>query len=172
MKVVLHLTFWLGCLILSAQAQATVYKCTDEMGKVVFQGEPCRNAIEQKLDLRFAEQTPVTIDSLIMGSWCEVGTSAQLTGNLQQDSALRKTWLFTEREMVQQINQGQHADTFKYPIRQQPGSFVIDHAAFGSGEVSWQVKTLTDEQLVIAAYGTFTHLAAGECDVVIASSKG
>jgi hypothetical protein len=171
MKLVLQLAFWLGCIFVSTNLQAAVYKCTEATGNVVFQGEPCRDALEQKLDLRFAEQNAGTVDTLIIGSWCEVGTSAHLAGNLQHDSALRKTWQFTEREMVQQIDQGQHADTFKYAIRQQPGSFVIDHAAFGNGEVSWQVKTLTEDKLVIAAYGSFTHLAAGECDAVLARSN-
>lgn len=171
MKIVLYLTLWISFSLMSANVQAAVYKCTDNTGNVVFQGEPCRDAEELKLDLRFAEQIPETIDRLIIGSWCEVGTSEILVGNLQRDSALRKTWQFTEREMVQHIEQGKHADTFKYAIRQQPGSFVIDHAAFGNGQVNWQVKTLTDERLVIAAYGGFTHLAAGECDSVMANAN-
>ncbi|WNO59500.1 DUF4124 domain-containing protein [Rheinheimera sp. MMS21-TC3] len=172
MKLILHCTFLLSCMFLSASLQASVYKCTDDEGKVVFQGEPCREAEELLLDLRFAEQkTSDTVDKLITGSWCEVGTSQQLASTLQRDSALRKTWLFTEREMVQHIEQGQHSDTFKYPIRQQPGSFVINHVAYGNGAVNWHVKTLTEDRLVIAAYGSFTHLAAGDCDTVIASSN-
>ncbi|MBU1310320.1 MAG: DUF4124 domain-containing protein [Gammaproteobacteria bacterium] len=157
--------------VLVQPANADVYKCTDSNGEVVFQGDPCRAGAEVKLDIRFAEPQQQAVEQLVTGSWCEIGTSTVASGNVQQDSALRKTWVFTERQMVQQISQGQREDTFRYPIRQSPGSFVIDHPAFGSGQVSWQVRTLTDSQLVISAYGGFTHLTAGDCDLVMASTQ-
>lgn len=152
-------------------AMAEVYKCTDSSGEVVFQGEPCRQGDEVKLDIRFAETAQDNVNNLIAGSWCEVGTSSVIDGTVHQDSALRKTWVFSERQMVQHISQEQRMDTFKYPIRQSPGSFVIDHPAYGSGQVNWQVKKLTSEQLVIAAYGGFTHLTAGNCEIAMASAK-
>ena len=34
-----------------------------------------------------------------------------------------------------------------------------------------QVKKLTDDQLVIAAYGGFTHLSVGNCEMAMASAK-
>ncbi|HBN89007.1 DUF4124 domain-containing protein [Rheinheimera aquimaris] len=167
------LRFWLvlSCTYIMQPAQADVYKCTDATGEVVFQGEPCRKGDEVKLDIRFSEQQQQAVEQLISGSWCEVGTSNVPDGTVQQDNALRKTWIFSERQMVQHISQGKRLDTFKYPIRQSPGSFVIDHPAFGSGQVSWQVKKLTDDQLVIAAYGGFTHLAAGNCEIAMASAQ-
>ena len=161
----------LSCAVAAQMALADVYKCTDAVGEVVFQGEPCRKGDEVKLDIRFAETQQQAVENLISGSWCEVGTSSVADGTVQQDAILRKTWIFTERQMVQHISQGQRQDTFRYPIRQFPGSFVIDHPAFGSGQVSWQVKKLTDEQLVIAAYGGFTHLAAGNCEIAVASTQ-
>lgn len=157
--------------LLAQPAIADVYKCTDNNGEVVFQGDPCRAGAEVKLDIRFAEQQRQTVEQLIVGSWCEIGTSTVAGGNVQQDNAMRKTWIFTERQMVQHITQGQRQDTFRYPIRQNPGSFVVDHPAFGSGQVNWQVRTLTDSKLVIAAYGGFTHLTAGDCDLVMASTQ-
>ncbi len=157
--------------VLVQPAVAEVYKCTDDSGEVVFQGEPCRSGVEVKLDIRFSEQPKAAVNQLIAGSWCEIGTSDIAEGDVQHDSAMRKTWTFSERQMVQQISQGQRQDTFRYPIRQSPGSFVVDHPAFGSGQVSWQVRKLTDNQLVIAAYGGFTHLSAGNCDLVLASRQ-
>jgi hypothetical protein len=152
-------------------ASANVYKCTDSAGEVVFQGEPCRVGEEVKLDIRFAEQSTEAVDSLISGSWCEIGTSNVPDGTIQRDSALRKTWIFSQHQMVQHISQDQRLDTFKYPIRQTAGSFVIDHPAFGSGQVNWQVKKLTEQQLVIAAYGGYTHLTAGNCEIAMASTQ-
>ncbi|MBU2112378.1 MAG: DUF4124 domain-containing protein [Gammaproteobacteria bacterium] len=157
--------------MISQPAVAEVYKCTDSSGEVVFQGEPCRSGDEVKLDIRFAEQPQQTVNQLIAGSWCEIGTSNVPDGNIQQDTALRKTWVFSERQMEQHISQGQRQDVFRYPIRQTTGSFVIDHPAFGSGQVNWQVRKLTDNQLVIAAYGGYTHLSAGDCDMVMASTQ-
>ncbi|GAB2927258.1 DUF4124 domain-containing protein [Rheinheimera gaetbuli] len=157
--------------MLAQPAVADVYKCTDSSGEVVFQGDPCRAGEEVKLDIRFAEQQRQEVEQLIVGSWCEIGTSTVAGGSVQQDTAMRKTWVFTERLMVQQISQGQRQDTFRYPIRQSPGSFVVDHPAFGSGQVNWQVRTLTDNQLVISAYGGFTHLTAGDCDLIMASTQ-
>lgn len=171
MKKIQRLLFTMTCLMLASLAQAEVYKCTDTAGEVVFQGEPCRSGNEEKVDMRFGEQTTQNVESLVAGTWCEVGKSKVLDGTLQQDNALRKTWTFTESEMVQHINQGQRSDTFTYAIRQHPGSFVIDHPTFGSGQVNWQVKKLTDKQLVLSAYGDFTHLKAGECEMIMASSK-
>lgn len=159
------------CLLSGSAAMADVYKCTDNTGEVVFQGEPCREGSQVKVDIRFGEQQTDTVPGLITGSWCEVGTSTQLSGTVFRDNALRKTWIFSERQMVQHISQNQRADTFKYPIRQMPGAFVIDHPAFGNGDVNWQVKRLTDEQLIIAAYGGYTHLTAGECEITMASSN-
>ena len=161
----------LATVFLTPQVSAEVYKCTQPNGEAVFQGEPCRSGEEVKIDIRFSEQQTVDVGQLISGSWCEIGTSVVAHGDITQDSAMRKTWIFTERQMVQLISQGQRKDTFKYPIRQAPGSFVIDHPAFGSGQVSWQVKRLTDEQLVIAAYGGFTHLSPGNCDMKMASNE-
>lgn len=171
MNKILRFGLVLSSLCLLHPALANVYKCTDTTGEVVFQGEPCRQGEQVKLDIRFAEQQQQAVELLISGSWCEIGTSNVPDGTVQQDSALRKTWIFSERQMVQHISQGQRLDTFKYPIRQAPGSFVIDHPAFGSGQVSWQVKKLTDEQLVIAAYGGFTHLTAGNCEIAMASTQ-
>ncbi|MBZ9613360.1 DUF4124 domain-containing protein [Rheinheimera maricola] len=161
----------LAAVLLTPQVFADVYKCTDSDGEVVFQGEPCRSGEEVKMDIRFAKQQTNDVGQLISGSWCEIGTSGVSEGTIMQDSAMRKTWIFSERQMVQHISQGQRKDTFKYAIRQAPGSFVIDHPAFGSGQVSWQVKKLTDEQLVIAAYGGFTHLSPGDCELKTASSE-
>jgi hypothetical protein len=171
MTIIQRFFFALGSFCLLQPAVAEVYKCTDGAGEVVFQGSPCSKGEQLKLDIRFAEQSHQTVDNLISGSWCEVGTSNVPNGIVQQDSALRKTWIFSERQMVQHISQNQRRDTFKYFIRQTPGSFVIDHPAFGSGQVSWQVKKLTDEQLVLAAYGGYTHLTAGNCEIAMASTK-
>ena len=161
----------LTTLLLAPYASAEVYKCTAANGDVVFQGEPCRGGDEVKVDIRFGEQQTTDVAQLITGSWCEIGTSVVADGTVTLDSAMRKTWIFSERQMVQHISQGQRQDTFKYAIRQTPGSFVIDHPAFGSGQVSWQVRKLTDEQLVISAYGGFTHLSPGNCEVKVASSQ-
>ena len=158
-------------LFLMLPVNANVYKCTDTNGEVVFQGEPCRGGDEVKLDIRFAERSTQEVEQLISGSWCEVGTSDVPDGIIQRDNALRKTWIFSERQMVQHISQEQRLDTFKYPIRQSTGSFVIDHPAFGSGQVNWTVKKLTDQQLVIAAYGGYTHLTAGNCEIAMASTQ-
>ncbi|MDP5135800.1 DUF4124 domain-containing protein [Rheinheimera baltica] len=171
MTKILRLWLILSSVCILQPAVADVYKCTDEAGEVVFQGEPCRQGEEVKLDIRFAEQTEQAVDNLITGSWCEIGTSSVLGGTVEQDNALRKTWIFSERQMVQHVSQDQRMDTFKYPIRQEPGSFVVDHPAYGSGQVSWQVKKLTDDQLVIAAYGGFTHLSVGNCEMAMASAK-
>jgi hypothetical protein len=171
MTIIMRLFAVLCSFYMMQPAAAEVYKCTDSQGEVVFQGEPCRQGDELKLDIRFAEQPQQTVDQLISGSWCEIGTSTVPGGTVQRDSALRKTWIFSQYQMVQHISQEQRLDTFKYPIRQSPGSFVIDHPAFGSGQVSWQVKTLTDDQLVIAAYGGFTHLTSGNCEMVMASTQ-
>ncbi|MGP9799497.1 DUF4124 domain-containing protein [Rheinheimera sp. NSM] len=171
MKIIARILMVLGSACMMQPVVAEVYKCTDSSGEVIFQGEPCRSGDEVKLDIRFAEQPQQSVNNLIAGSWCEVGTSDIPDGVVQQDTAMRKTWIFSERQMVQHISQEQRLDTFKYPIRQTPGSFVIDHPAFGSGQVSWQVKKLTDEQLVLAAYGGFTHLSAGNCEIAMASTK-
>lgn len=171
MKIIARFLMVLGSACMMQPVVAEVYKCTDSSGEVIFQGEPCRSGDEVKLDIRFAEQPQQSVNNLIAGSWCEVGTSDIPDGVVQQDTAMRKTWIFSERQMVQHISQEQRLDTFKYPIRQAPGSFVIDHPAFGSGQVSWQVKKLTDEQLVLAAYGGFTHLSAGNCEIAMASTK-
>ncbi|NRQ43520.1 DUF4124 domain-containing protein [Rheinheimera sp. YQF-2] len=171
MTIIARFLIVLGSACMMQPVVAEVYKCTDSTGEVVFQGEPCRSGDEVKLDIRFAEQSQQAVDNLIAGSWCEVGTSDVPDGMVQQDSAMRKTWIFSERQMVQHISQQQRMDTFKYAIRQSPGSFVIDHPAFGSGQVSWQVKKLTDDQLVLAAYGGFTHLSAGNCEIAMARTK-
>lgn len=171
MKRIVRFGLLLSGVCMMQPVVAQVYKCTDANDEVVFQGEPCRKGDEVKLDIRFAEQPQQTVSNLISGSWCEIGTSNVPDGTVQQDSALRKTWIFTERQMVQHISQDQRLDTFRYVIRQAPGSFVIDHPAFGSGQVSWQVKTLTDDRLVIAAYGGFTHLSAGNCEMAMASAQ-
>lgn len=171
MKIITRFLIVLGSACMMQPVVAEVYKCTDSNGEVVFQGEPCRGGDEVKLDIRFAEQPQQAVANLIAGSWCEVGTSDVPDGMVQQDNAMRKTWIFSERQMVQHISQQQRMDTFKYPIRQMPGSFVIDHPAFGSGQVSWQVKKLTDDQLVLAAYGGFTHLSAGNCEIAMARTK-
>lgn len=169
MTIMTRLIVLLAAALLTPHVQAEVYKCTETSGEVVFQGEPCRSGEEVKVDIRFGEQQTVDVSQLIAGSWCEIGTSGVAEGTIMQDSAMRKTWIFSERQMVQHISQGQRKDTFKYAIRQAPGSFVIDHPAFGSGQVSWQVKKLTDDQLVIAAYGGYTHLSPGDCDMKMAS---
>lgn len=171
MTILVRFLLLLAVAAYTGQAAADVYKCTADNGEVVFQGEPCRAGDEVKLDIRFSEQPKQQVSQLIAGSWCEIGTSQVAEGKVQHDSAMRKTWIFSERQMVQQISQGQRHDTFSYPIRQSPGSFVVDHPAFGSGQVSWQVRKLTDNQLVIAAYGGFTHLSAGDCDLVMASTQ-
>ena len=171
MTIIIRLYLPLVSLLVAPYISAEVYKCTAANGDVVFQGEPCRGGDEVKVDIRFGEQQAVDISQLISGSWCEIGTSVVADGTVTLDSAMRKTWIFSERQMVQHISQGQRQDTFKYAIRQTPGSFVIDHPAFGSGQVSWQVRKLTDEQLVIAAYGGFTHLSPGNCDVKVALSQ-
>jgi hypothetical protein len=171
MKIIARFLVVLGSACMMQPVVAEVYKCTDSSGEVIFQGEPCRGGDEVKLDIRFAEQPQQSVNNLIVGSWCEMGTSDVPDGVVQQDTAMRKTWIFSERQMVQHISQEQRMDTFKYPIRQAPGSFVIDHPAFGSGQVSWQVKKLTDEQLVLAAYGGFTHLSAGNCEIAMARAK-
>ena len=161
----------ISAVLIQPALASDIYKCTDSNGEVVFQGEPCRGAEEVKLDIRFAAQPQQEVEQLVTGSWCEIGTSRVAGGSVQQDSAIRKTWIFTERQMVQQISQGQRQDTFRYPIRQSPGSFVVDHPAFGSGQVNWQVRSLSDNQLVIAAYGGFTHLTAGDCELVLAGTQ-
>lgn len=171
MTIIIRLYLPLVSLLVAPYISAEVYKCTAANGDVVFQGEPCRGGDEVKVDIRFGEQQAVDISQLISGSWCEIGTSVVADGTVTLDSAMRKTWIFSERQMVQHISQGKRQDTFKYAIRQTPGSFVIDHPAFGSGQVSWQVRKLTDEQLVIAAYGGFTHLSPGNCDVKVALSQ-
>ncbi|MDX1391702.1 MAG: DUF4124 domain-containing protein [Rheinheimera sp.] len=171
MTTIMRLLAVFAGLGLMMPAYANVYKCTDSAGSVVFQGEPCRAGEEVKLDIRFAEQPVHQVDNLIAGSWCEIGTSNVPDGTIQRDNALRKTWIFSQHQMVQHISQDQRLDTFKYPIRQTPGSFVIDHPAFGSGQVNWQVKKLTEQQLVIAAYGGYTHLTAGNCEMAMASAQ-
>ncbi len=171
MKYTVRFLMLLGSACMMQPAVAEVYKCTNANNEVVFQGEPCRSGDEVKLDIRFAEQPQQAVSELISGSWCEIGTSNLPDGVVQQDNALRKTWIFSERQMVQHISQEQRLDTFKYPIRQAPGSFVIDHPAFGSGQVSWQVKKLTDDRLVLGAYGGYTHLTAGNCEIAMASTK-
>lgn len=171
MKRMVRFCILLSSICMMQAVVAEVYKCTDANNEVVFQGEPCRAGDEVKLDIRFAEQPQQAVSNLISGSWCEIGTSNLPDGTVQQDNALRKTWIFSERQMVQHISQEQRLDTFKYPIRQSPGSFVIDHPAFGSGQVSWQVKKLTEDRLVLAAYGGFTHLSAGNCEIAMASAK-
>lgn len=154
----------------SGFVQATVYKCTYDTGNIVFQDEPCLHAEEKKLDLRFADKGPEPVGKLIQGSWCEVGTSVEPDGKLQRDSAITKTWQFNENEMVQYIAQGQFEDMVKYAIRQQPGNFIVDNVSFKS-PVNWQVKTLTDQRLIISTSGDYTHLVAGKCDSVMARSN-
>ncbi|MDR6985138.1 hypothetical protein J2X32_003795 [Rheinheimera pacifica] len=171
MTIMIRLYLLLASLLVAPYVSAEVYKCTAANGDVVFQGEPCRSGSEVKVDIRFGEQQVVDINQLISGSWCEIGTSVVADGTVTLDNAMRKTWIFSERQMVQHISQGQRQDTFKYAIRQTPGSFVIDHPAFGSGQVSWQVRKLTDEQLVISAYGGFTHLSPGNCEVKVARAQ-
>jgi len=171
MTIIMRLIVVLTSFGIMQSAVAEVYKCTDAVGEVVFQGEPCLQGDEVKLDIRFAEQSAEEVNHLISGSWCEIGTSNVPDGTIQRDNALRKTWIFSEYQMVQHVSQDQRLDTFKYPIRQAPGSFVINHPAFGSGQVSWQVKKLTEQQLVLAAYGGFTHLTAGNCEIAMASTK-
>jgi hypothetical protein len=171
MTMIVRILVVLAGVALMQPASANVYKCTDAGGEVVFQGEPCRVGEEVKLDIRFAEQSTQAVDNLITGSWCEIGTSNVPEGTIQRDSAMRKTWIFSSHQMVQHISQDQRLDTFKYPIRQTAGSFVIDHPAFGSGQVNWQVKKLTEQQLVIAAYGGYTHLTAGNCEMAMASTQ-
>ena len=167
----MRLLVLLSFIMATNAAQADVYKCTQANGEVLFQGEPCRSGDEVKVDIRFGEQKSVDVSQLVSGTWCEIGTSGVADSTIMQDSALRKTWIFSERQMVQHISQEQRLDTFKYPIRQSPGSFVIDHPAFGSGQVSWQVKKLTEDRLVLAAYGGFTHLTAGDCELVLAGTQ-
>ena len=167
----MRLLVLLSFIMATNAAQADVYKCTQANGEVLFQGEPCRSGDEVKVDIRFGEQKTLDVSQLVSGTWCEIGTSGVADSTIMQDSALRKTWIFSERQMVQHISQGQRKDTFKYSIRQEPGSFVIDHPAFGSGQVSWQVKKLTEDQLVLAAYGGFTHLSAGNCEIAMARTK-
>lgn len=171
MIIIQRFLIMLGSILFIQPAWAEVYKCTDAAGEVLFQGQPCSQGEQLKLDIRFAEQPQHSVNELVSGSWCEVGTSTVAGGTVQQDDTLRKTWIFSERQMVQHITQNQRHDTFKYYIRQSPGSFVIDHPAFGSGQVSWQVKKLTDEQLILAAYGGYTHLTAGNCEIAMVSAK-
>ncbi len=163
------------CLLLvlgfSYTVSANVFKCTAADGSVVFQGSPCVTGDEAQIDMLFGEQVTREPMALLEGSWCELGTSKVLDGTVYRDEALSKTWIFAENKMTQHIQQGKRQDTFNYNIRQRTGNFVIDHPAFGSGQVSWHVRRHTDQQLVIAAYGSFTHLTAGECDVAIVSVK-
>jgi hypothetical protein len=102
--------------------------------------------------------------------WLAAGASWVLPRccTVYRDETLSKTWVFAEHKMTQHIQQGQRQDTFNYNIRQQTGNFVIDHPAFGSGQVSWHVRRHTENELVIASYGNFTHLTAGECNVAMA----
>lgn len=171
MTIMIRIYLILTSLLVAPAMSAEVYKCTAASGDVVFQGDPCRDGDEVKVDIRFGEQQTAEINQLISGSWCEIGTSVVADGTVTLDSAMRKTWIFSERQMVQHISQDQRQYTFKYAIRQSPGYFVIDHPAFGSGQVSWQVRKLTDEQLVISAYGGFTHLSPGTCEVKVARSS-
>jgi hypothetical protein len=171
MTIIMRLIAALSSFCIMHAAFAEVYKCTDAAGEVVFQGEPCRQGEQVKLDIRFSRQPQQDVDNVISGSWCEIGTSTVPDGTVQRDNALRKTWIFSEHQMVQHVSQDQRLDTFKYPIRQAPGSFVINHPAFGSGQVSWQVKKLTEQHLILAAYGGFTHLTAGDCEMVLAGTK-
>lgn len=158
------LLFILG---LSQVAHASVFKCTAEDGSVVFQGSPCITGEEAKIDMLFGEREEREPMALLDGSWCELGTSTVMNGTVYRDEALSKTWVFAENQMTQHIQQGQRQDTFNYNIRQQKGNFVIDHPAFGSGQVDWRVRRHTEQELVIAAYGNFTHLTAGECEVAM-----
>ncbi|KKO45104.1 hypothetical protein WG68_11755 [Arsukibacterium ikkense] len=162
------LLFFLG---LSQAASAAVFKCTAEDGNVVFQGSPCVSGTEARIDMLFGEQAVKEPTAILSGSWCELGTSKVLDGTVYRDESLSKTWVFAEHQMTQHIQQGQRQDIFNYNIRQRMGNFVIDHPAFGSGQVSWHVRRYTEQELVIAAYGNFTHLTAGECDVAIVSAK-
>ena len=159
------------CLLLAlsftAEVNASVFKCTAADGSVVFQGSPCVSGDEAKIDMLFGEREVRDPSPLLAGSWCELGTSKVLDGTVYRDETLSKTWIFAEHKMTQHIQQGQRQDTFNYNIRQQTGNFVIDHPAFGNGQVSWHVRRHTENELVIAAYGNFTHLTAGECDVAM-----
>ncbi|WP_213997784.1 DUF4124 domain-containing protein [Arsukibacterium sp.] len=152
---------------LSTEVNASVFKCTATDGSVVFQGSPCITGDEAQIDMLFGEREAHEPMALLTGSWCELGTSKVLDGTVYRDETLSKTWVFAEHKMTQHIQQGQRQDTFNYNIRQQTGNFVIDHPAFGSGQVSWRVRRHTGQELVIAAYGNFTHLTAGECDVAV-----
>ncbi|SNY49421.1 hypothetical protein SAMN06297280_1406 [Arsukibacterium tuosuense] len=158
------LLFFLG---LAQVVDASVFKCTAADGSVVFQGSPCISGDEAQIDMLFGEQEQRKPMAMLAGSWCELGTSKVLDGTVYRDEALSKTWVFAEHQMTQHIQQGQRQDTFNYNIRQQTGNFVIDHPAFGSGQVSWHVRRHTEQELVIAAYGNFTHLTAGECNVAM-----
>ncbi|MBV2129352.1 DUF4124 domain-containing protein [Rheinheimera sp. SM2107] len=149
------------------QVHASVFKCTAADGSVVFQGSPCVSGDEAQINMLFGEREAQKPLALLAGSWCELGTSKVLDGTVYRDETLSKTWVFAENKMTQHIQQGQRHDTFNYNIRQQTGNFVIDHPAFGSGQVSWHVRRYTEQELVIAAYGNFTHLTAGECDVAM-----
>lgn len=153
---------------LTQAAHASVFKCTAADGSVVFQGSACITGDEAQIDMLFGEQQKHEPMAMLAGSWCELGTSKVLDGTVYRDESLSKTWVFAENRMTQHIQQGQRQDTFNYNIRQRTGNFVIDHPAFGSGQVSWHVRRHTERELVIAAYGNFTHLTAGECDVAMA----
>ncbi|MDX1537133.1 MAG: DUF4124 domain-containing protein [Arsukibacterium sp.] len=160
------------CLILvlglTTEVDASVFKCTAADGSVVFQGSPCVTGDEEaQINMLFGEREARDPLPLLAGSWCELGTSKVLDGTVYRDETLSKTWVFAENKMTQHIQQGQRQDTFNYNIRQQTGNFVIDHPAFGSGQVSWHVRRHTENELVIAAYGNFTHLTAGECNVAM-----
>ncbi|MAD73223.1 MAG: hypothetical protein CML20_00190 [Rheinheimera sp.] len=149
-------------------AHANVYKCTAADGSVVFQGAACISGDQAQIDMLFGEQEASEQIPLLEGSWCELGTSEVLDGTVYRDETMSKTWIFAKHQMTQHIQQGQRQDTFNYNIRQQTGNFVIDHPAFGSGQVSWRVRHHTEQELIIAAYGNFTHLTAGECNVAVA----
>lgn len=159
------------CLLLvlgfTTQVTANVFKCTAADGSVVFQGSPCISGDEAQINMLFGEREKSEPLAPLAGSWCELGTSKVLDGTVYRDETLSKTWVFAEHKMTQHIQQGQRSDTFNYNIRQQTGNFVIDHPAFGSGQVSWHVRRHTEQELVIAAYGNFTHLTAGECNVAM-----
>jgi hypothetical protein len=162
------LLFFLG---FSQVVSASVFKCTAADGSVVFQGAACISGDEARINMLFGEQMVNEPMALLNGSWCELGKSTVLGGTVYRDEALRKTWIFDEHEMTQHIQQGQRQDTFNYNIRQHTGKFVIDHPAFGNGQVNWHVRRHTEQELVIAAYGSFTHLTVGECDITVVSTK-
>lgn len=161
----------LGLLLTSPGLLANVFKCTDANGEVVFQDRPCNGGDELRLDMLFGERQHDMANTIVQGSWCEVGTSRVLDGTLYRDNVVSRTWVFSENQMTQHVQQGQRQDTFSYPIRQAPGQFVVDHPTFGSGQVNWQVRRHNEQELVLAAYGDFTHLTPGECEMSLVTTN-